>query len=77
MLCATGATGQGVTDACQGDSGGPLVSQLGFGKLPVLPVLNTAHAQGLPGGRALCHCWCHFAENSSGYVVERALPAAR
>eukprot|EP00913_Durusdinium_trenchii_P009748 g9156.t1 len=25
MLCATGATGQGVTDACQGDSGGPLV----------------------------------------------------
>ena len=24
MLCASGRTGKGVTDACQGDSGGPL-----------------------------------------------------
>ena len=28
MLCATGSTGKGVTDACQGDSGGPLAPRL-------------------------------------------------
>lgn len=30
MLCASGTTAKGVTDACQGDSGGPLASWLKF-----------------------------------------------
>ena len=30
MLCASGTTAKGVTDACQGDSGGPLALWLRF-----------------------------------------------